>query len=456
MKKKRLVIYFCICLALFVLLGVSFFYLSKLNALEKYSARVDNSYRVIIQTNKLEQKLLNAETGQRGFLLTREPIFLENYLGELKGIPGIFLELDYLTYDSFIQQKSLDTLKSVINIQLKLLKTNLVINDDDTMTLYRFHESNIYMNKIRRIIGNIKNNETYLLTERKEFKALNNKESRKSSFVSLTISFTVCCVAAIAIISFFNRSETHRFNLEDKVHKLNILNNEVKELTIASTHNLQEPMRKVQVMIDRLQYKKDLAGEHFNEQINRIKQIYNQQQAINNSIVNYYRILSEAGKSESIDLNSLIKNVAENYKKENQFELKIDPLNGIQADPHQLNLLFDNIINNSIHFQHTDRKLYIHVWGEVYYAKENKYKELNQKKYYTVNVSDNGKGIDSEYHYKVFNLFQKMEQITGHDGMQTGMGLSFCRRIMLNHTGWITAKNNKPYGLTITLFFPIA
>ncbi|MES2134417.1 MAG: hypothetical protein V4506_18870, partial [Bacteroidota bacterium] len=62
MKKKRLLIYFCICLALFVLLGVSFFYLSKLNALEKYNERVDNSYQVIIQTNMLEQNLLNAET----------------------------------------------------------------------------------------------------------------------------------------------------------------------------------------------------------------------------------------------------------------------------------------------------------------------------------------------------------------------------------------------------------
>ncbi len=456
MKKKRLVIYFCICLALFVLLGVSFFYLSKLNALEKYSARVDNSYRVIIQTNKLEQNLLNAETGQRGFLLTHDPIFLENYLGELKGIPGIFLELDYLTYDSFVQQKSLDTLKSIINIQLKLLKTNLAINDDDTMTLYRFHESNIYMNKIRRIIGNIKNNETYLLTERKEFKALNNKESRKSSFASLTISFTVCCIAAIAIISFYNTSETHRFNLEDKVHKLNILNNEVKELTIASTHNLQEPMRKVQLMIDRLQYKKDLDGEQLNEQINRIKQIYNQQQAINNIIVNYYQILSDVGRSEAIDVSSVIKNVADNYKKENQFEIKIDPLSPIDADPHQLKLLFNNIISNSIHFQHPDRKLYIHVWGEVYYAKENKYKDLNQKKYYTINISDNGRGIDNEYHHKVFDLFQKIEQNNRPDAMQTGMGLSFCKRIMLNHTGWITAKSNKPHGLTITLFFPIA
>ena len=89
MEKKRLLIYFCICLALLTLLGVSFFYLRKLNALEKNSARVDHSYQIIIQTNLLEQNLLNAETSQRGYLITENPAFLESYLTKLKGIPEI-------------------------------------------------------------------------------------------------------------------------------------------------------------------------------------------------------------------------------------------------------------------------------------------------------------------------------------------------------------------------------
>lgn len=455
MKKKRLLIYFCICLALFVLLGVSFFYLSKLNALERYNERVDNSYQVIIQTNKLEQNLLNAETGQRGFLLTQEPIFLENYLNELKDLPKIFLKLDYLTSDNYNQQKNLDTLKNIINIQLKFLKSNLTANENDTLTLNHFHESNIYMNKIKQVIENIKQNESYLLAERHVFKEKNNKESKTSSFVSLIISFAVCSVAAIAIITFFNRSEMHRFNLEDKVYKLDMLNREVKDLTLASTHNLQEPMRKVQMLIDRLQYIKAPDSEQMHEQINRIKQIYNQQQEVNNNIVNYYDILSDNGKKEQVDLNELLNALTLELKWKEQFDLSIETLRVINANTHQLKLLFTHIINNSIRFKDPDRKLSIRISGTEFLSKENPLKELNRKKYYTLIISDNAIGLDKEYHTKIFDLFQKIVHVNPVNGFQTGMGLSFCKRIMLNHNGWISAMSNHPNGLSIVLYFPI-
>lgn len=455
MKKKRLLIYFCICLALFVLLGVSFFYLSKLNALEKYNERVDHSYQVIIQTNQLEQNLLNAETGQRGFLLTQNPVFLENYLLELKGIPDIFLKLDRLTSDNYGQQKKLDTLKTIINSQLRLLKNNLNADMEDTVMLNQFHVSNIYMNDIRRIISSIKDNEYYLLAERTESKLINNKESKTSSFLSLIISFAVCCVAAIAIITFFNKSESHRSDLEGKVHELNILNKEVKDLTLASTHNLQEPMRKIQLMIDRLQHLKNPDPEHLNEQINRIKLIYNQQQEINNNIVNYYQILGDPAIKCSIQLMPWIQELIKENSWEDKFELVLDTLKPIMGDPAQLKLLFTNIIGNSIRFSLPDRNLIIKIEGSDYLVREGNYLSREQKNYYIVSISDNGPGVSKEYHHKMFDLFQKMEQIQDPDAMQAGMGLSFCKRIMLNHNGWISAKNNTPRGLTVSLFFPI-
>jgi signal transduction histidine kinase len=451
MKKKRVLIYFCICLALFVLLGVSFFYLSKLNALEKYNDRVDNSYQVIIETNQLEQNLLNAETGQRGYLLTQDPVFLESYLNELKGIPDIFLKLDNLTGDNYAQQKNLDTLKDIINLQLKLMKSNLNVNLEDTMMMNRFHESNIYMNRIRLIIENIKENESQLLARRTEFKQINNTESRQTSVLSLMISFGLCCVAAIAIITFFNRSEVHRFNLEAKVRELNILNKEVKDLTLASTHNLQEPMRKIQVMIDRLQHLKDTDSDHV-QQLNRIRQIYNQQQEINNNIVDYYQILSNKGKKENTDLTSRLKEVISEKGWENSFELKIGLLKTVEADPLQLTLLYTHIIGNSIRFAHPERPLVIEVKGSDHFVKEGKYLGSEQKKYYKISISDNGTGISEEYHQKMFQMFQKIEEV---EQPNIGMGLSFCRRIMLNHNGWISAHSNSPHGLTIDLFFPV-
>ncbi len=452
MKKKRVLIYFCICLALFALLGISFFSLSKLNALGDYNERVDRSYQVIIQTNSLEQNLLNAETGQRAFLLTEDPAFLENYLGQLKKIPDIFLDLDYLTSDNYTQQKNLDTLKEIINLQLKLLKSNLSANLEDTMMMNRFRESNIYMNKIRDIISNIKDNESHLLVKRTESKQINNKESKDTSFLSFVIAFAVCCVAAIAIISFFNSSEVHRSNLELKIRELNILNKEVRELTLASTHNLQEPMRKIQVMIDRLQHLKDTDSRQLQEQIDRIKQIYNQQREINNNIVDYYQILSENGAKEKIDLNAWLPELIRESHWENAFELRREPLQPIEADPYQLRLLFTHILQNSIRFAEAERPLVIRISGGDHIVKEGKYLNREKKTYYRITISDNGIGIPEEYHRKVFQMFQKVE---GGGHSNTGMGLSFCKRIMLNHQGWIAAQNHEPHGLTLCLFFPL-
>lgn len=453
MKKKRVLIYFCICLALFALLGISFVSLSKLNALEKYNERVDHSYEVIIKTNSLEQNLLNAETGQRAFLLTEDPVFLESYLNELKGIPDIFLDLDRLTGDNYTQQKNLDTLKDVINLQLRLMKSNMSSSLEDTMMMSRFRESNIYMNKIRELIDHIKENESHLLVKRTESKQINNKESKDSSFLSLVIAFAVCCVAAIAIITFFNSSEVHRSNLELKIRELNVLNREVRELTLASTHNLQEPMRKIQVMIDRLQHLKDSDSAQLQEQIDRIKQIYNQQREINNNIVNYYQILSEVGVKEAIDLNACVTELIRENHWEHAFELRVEALEAIHADPYQMKLLFSHILHNSIRFAHPDRPLVITIKGSDHIVKEGKYLNREKKTYYRITISDNGIGIHEDYHQKIFQLFQKVEEV---ERPNAGMGLSFCKRIMLNHGGWISAQNHEPHGLTLCLFFPLS
>jgi len=138
---------------------------------------------------------------------------------------------------------------------------------------------------------------------------------------------------------------------------------------------------------------------------------------------------------------------------EKTFELKVGPLKTVDADPLQLSLLFIHIIGNSIRFAHPERPLIIEVKGSDHVVKEGKYLGSEQKKYYKISISDNGTGISEEYHQKMFQMFQKMEEV---EQPNAGMGLSFCRRIMLNHNGWISAHNNRPHGLTIDLFFPVA
>ena len=450
MKKKRLLIYFCICLSLFILLGVSFFYLRKLNALEKNIERVRYSYQVLIQTKLLEKNLKNAETCQRGYILTESPDFLESYLEELKHIPEILVALDKLTSDNVYQQNNLDTLRQLLNRQLLALKGNMENRIEDTLLTKQFNESDQQMNAISRVINNIEQNEEKVLSERNYTTSKNTTDSKRSSFLSLVIAFCLCCVAAGSVLWFFNRNEIYRRELEDKLSKLTTLNEEVKSLTLASTHNLQEPMRKVQTIIDRVQHLVKSDNQVLESGLNRIKDIYHKQQATNNTIIDYYNLLSGVNTMTTVDLRDFILDLKAENVWNFSFVLQVGDLKKIKADPTQLRALFIHIFNNCIQFRSPERELVVHV-GEV----EDKSPGTNNKDYYCVSVSDNGIGIDEEYKFRIFDLFEKIESSVSKSP-QNGMGLSFCKRIMLNHNGWITAHKNPRFGTSISMYFPLA
>ena len=452
MKKKRLLIYFYICLALFTLMGLAVFYLVKLNISENYNDRVDHTYNVIIQMHKLEQHLLDAETGQRGFIITRDSAYLKPYFESHSKIMNVFLEMDTLTMASGPQRRQLDTLKSLILTNLHLLEDNMSHLMEDTAFREQFEKGNYYMEKIRESMRNLKRKEVLLLKDRNAHKRSNSASSKTISYILLTIGFAACCLGSIAILKFFNRSYKYQRQLANNLFKLKVLNKEIIDLTYASTHNLQEPMRKIQLIIDKVQHAKAYNEVEFHENLERIKLIYSEQQATNNAIVDYFDILNKTGKKEWLSLGDLIYKVAARKKTDHSFELTVGELPAIYASHPQLSLLFEKLITNAIDFRQDTRDLTIDIREIPAGDFIKKIPDLQVKEHIAIAISDNGAGIESIYHQKIFDLFQKIE--TGHTSKGKGMGLSFAKRIMLNHNGWIMARNNDPDGLTIILFFP--
>lgn len=454
MKKKRVVIYLSICLSLSTLLGVSFFYLRKLNTLETSIGQMGASYQVIIQISLLEKNLQNAEISQRGYLLTGRSSFLESYLDELKDIPEILITLQTLTTGDGLQQRNLDTLGRAINRQLDVLKNNMTTETGDTLTTSRFSESELQMDVIRSVIAAMRSLEATKLSERNYSTTLSTTESKRSSFLSVSLAFLLCCVAAFTIVWFFNRNESYRRELEDKLTKLTLLNSEIKGLTLASTHNLQEPMRKVQTIIDRLHHLSGFKDPELSDGLQRIRSIYARQQATNNTVTDYYHILSRPLHTEVTDLKRLVETLCAEKNGTWSLELKTGELKPLLADAQQLRWLFTHVFNNSVQFSHPDRPPVVTI-DAVKTPQEELPEALRNKEFYCVRVSDNGLGVDDQHREKIFRLFRKMEDAQSPE-QQNGMGLSFCRRIMINHEGWISARKNQQEGTSIYLFFPIS
>ena len=207
-------------------------------------------------------------------------------------------------------------------------------------------------------------------------------------------------------------------------------------------------MRKVQMIIDRVQHMPGASNPELDEQLNKVKEIYNKQQVTNNTIINYYDMLSGETNKEIVDLGSLVRALQLKNGWQDTFALHLDPLAAVEANAAHMELLFEHIIANSIRFRHPERRLEIHIAE----ARNIKNPGLPSNDYYAISISDNGKGVEQQYLTKIFGLFQKLEE-TG-DLAQSGMGLSFGRRIMKNHDGFISATLNSPHGLNIILFFP--
>lgn len=453
MRRKRLLIYCCICLALFVLLGVAFFYLSKLNALENYSNRVDHSYRVILQMGKLEKKLLDAETGQRGFIITKDSVFLEPYSESHREILGIFQELDTLTHDNPEQQLHLDTLKALIMTTTSLLEKNMSDFSEKPVFAEQFEKGRYYMDKIRRSMQNLKSSEINLLTKHDNNKKLNSSSSKTSSYILLIIAFGACCMGAIGIVKYFNESMRYQYRLKDTIYKLKVLNKEILDLTFASSHNLQEPMRKIQLIIDKIEHVRKPEEQVF-ESLARIKQIYAEQQVTNNVIVDYYDILNTSTQKELVSLDTLVKDLIAYHHWEDELEIKVRPLPKIAVDPYQVKMLFTHLIRNTIHYNPGKKDLKLEISEVPFTSYRHSVIEIEGKHYTAIAVSDNGRGVDASLHRKIFELFQKIEAPEEANPERKGMGLSFSKRIMLNHNGWIIAETNADGGLTIVLFFP--
>ena len=92
MNKHRILIYSSFLISIFTLLGFALFYLARLNSLEDYRNQIDHSYRIILQIGKLKENMLNAETGQRGFIITQDSAFLKPYTESHQNINNIFLD----------------------------------------------------------------------------------------------------------------------------------------------------------------------------------------------------------------------------------------------------------------------------------------------------------------------------------------------------------------------------
>lgn len=235
--------------------------------------------------------------------------------------------------------------------------------------------------------------------------------------------------------------------------KLEQSNMDLLQFASVASHDLKEPLRKIQVygnMLNEKTYDKLDTGEA--KHLEKIITSARRMQALIDDILTLSRLSKNDHIYAEVDLNAVINQIIDDLEisiQDKGAEFDIGPLPTVRGVPGQLHQLFQNIISNAIKFN--ERKPYISIKEEEISEKLLNELEITPDKYYCICVKDNGIGFEEKYSDKIFGVFQRLEK-TNYQG--TGIGLAIVKKIADNHKGFIKATSVPGEGSRFTILLP--
>jgi signal transduction histidine kinase/CHASE3 domain sensor protein len=245
--------------------------------------------------------------------------------------------------------------------------------------------------------------------------------------------------------------------LEENNKELKYINTELESFNNIVSHDLQEPLRKIQMFISRLEEKEfDVLSQQGRDYFSKVRVAANRMQTLLIDLVDYSRTVKGDKVFVETDLNKIIAetllDLSINVEEKNAV-IQIGKLPTIKAIPFQIKQLFINLVSNSLNYSQETQIPKISITSEIITEEEaSEYKIINKEDYYKIVVADNGIGFKQEYAEKIFLLFKRLETDPKYSG--TGLGLAICSRIVDNHNGFIWAKSQPNEGAKFSIFLP--
>jgi light-regulated signal transduction histidine kinase (bacteriophytochrome) len=253
---------------------------------------------------------------------------------------------------------------------------------------------------------------------------------------------------------------TQKMEASEKLRNLNDAlaksNRDLEQFAYVASHDLQEPLRKIQTYSTLLEKGLDDREASANY-ISRIISSVVRMRELIRSILHYSQASNVTGNPEMVDLNELIENLKMDYElaiAEKEAEIILNKLPPVEGDKLQLNQLFLNLISNSLKF--TERKPVIKIQGTV--VEEPDLKDQDPAKpaspYLRITFEDNGIGFEQQFGEKIFTIFQRLHSRNQYPG--TGIGLALCKKIVENHKGRISVQSTPGKGTIFEIHLPLS
>lgn len=269
------------------------------------------------------------------------------------------------------------------------------------------------------------------------------------------LSIFVVIISSVVII----KNKKLKQNVLTKTDKLVTANKELESFNFIANHDMQEPLRKLRNFADVLLFKEEknlsINGKYL---LQRLSETAKHMQMLIDSLLTYTRINNEATDFEKTDLNNIVDAIIIKLKAvitEKGASIKVDKLCETSVIGDQFEQLIYHLVHNSLKFSHSDRSPEIVIKSEIIPGSLLKgHKCLKKARYCHICIADNGIGFDQQYKDRIFEMFQRLNEIDIYKG--TGMGLAVCKKIVSNHNGFITAAGELNKGAQFDIYIPAA
>ena len=458
-----------------VLLGLASSILVGINAFSYWSfIRHKEASELVNQSQSRLQKLDNvlstlkdAETGQRGYLLTGQESYLGPYHSAVKTIAQQIEDLRQLTVADPEQQQQIIGLQPLVNRKLAELKQTIDLRKNEgveaAVQLVSTNQGQALMVQLRQKIQQLQSENYRELQNRLRAK---EKDYRRVQFIFS--GGIILNLAAFYLVYRAIRQETierkraeallTQLNqeLEDRVQERTLKlkqandnlcrsNQELEQFAYVASHDLQEPLRAVnsyaQLFTRKYQGHIDAKADKY---LNYIMEGATRMQQLINDLLEFSRVGTRGKELSPTDCEVVLSKVLANLKvaiAESNAVVTHDPLPTVLGDGTQLIQLLQNLISNAIKFRREEPPQ-VHI------------KAVQSPKEWVFEVRDNGIGMESEYFERIFTIFQRLHSKSEYPG--TGIGLAVCKKILERHGGRIWVESQLGEGTTFYFTIPLS